>query len=77
MGKIQYLMRTEGITQLGIRYEDAVEMQLLIPEMEADALEKKITEVTAGKALLDRQDKLAFGMAGDEVILLESTGLHE
>lgn len=70
MGKIQYLMRTEGIIQLDICYEDAVEMQLLVPEMKADALEKKITEVTAGRALLERQDKLAYGMAGDEVVLL-------
>lgn len=67
IGKIQYLMRTDGILELDARYADAVELELLIPEDTVSVMEKNITELTAGKASLERQERLAFGIKENEV----------
>ena len=37
-----------------------------------DRVEDEITEKTAGRAVLHRQEELRFGMAGGEVILLQN-----
>lgn len=70
MGKIQYLARTLGLTELDTRYADDVEMILLVPETVIEQAEQEITEKTAGKAVIDRQDRLHYGIADGEVILL-------
>lgn len=70
IGKIQYLARTMKLTELHTEYADDVQMILLVPEGAADQAEKEITEKTAGKAVIDRQDKLYYGVAGGEVVLL-------
>lgn len=70
MGKIQYLARTLGLTELDTRYADDVEMILLVPETVIEQAEQEITEKTAGKAVIDRQDRLHYGVADGEIILL-------
>lgn len=70
MGKIQYLARTLGLTELDTQYADDVEMILLVPETVIEQAEQEITEKTAGKAVIDRQDRLHYGIADGEIILL-------
>ena len=70
MGKIQYLARTLGLTELDTQYADDVEMILLVPETVIEQAEQEITEKTAGKAVIDRQDRLHSAIADGEIILL-------
>ena len=70
MGKIQYLARTLGLTELDTQYADDVEMILLVPETVIEQAEQEITEKTAGKAVIDRQDRLHYGIADGVIILL-------
>lgn len=70
MGKIQYLARTMDWRELDAVYADDVEMILLVPEALADEAEREITEKTAGKAVIERQEGLHYGIADGEVILL-------
>lgn len=70
IGKLQYLARTRGLSELASRYEDVVTLELLVPCEEIEAVETEITEKTSGKAKLERGNRVRYGMAGDEVILL-------
>lgn len=68
MGKIQYLVRIGGYTEIDTIYAEDVQMVLLIPEEQMEAVHKEITEKTAGKATIEIQDRLLYGMADGEVI---------
>lgn len=70
IGKLQYLARTRGLHELSTDYADAVCMKLLVPCEEIESIENEITEKTAAKAKLERGERVRFGLAGDEVILL-------
>ena len=39
-----------------------------VPEDRIDAVEKDITEQTAGKAQMEREEKVAYGMSGEEIV---------
>jgi uncharacterized YigZ family protein len=69
-GKIQYLARAMELTELDTLYSDDVEMILLVPEEIIDKMEHDITEKTAGKTLIERQDKLHYGITDGNVVLL-------
>lgn len=70
IGKLQYLVRSMELSELDTVYADQVEMILLVPSGQVDRVEKEITEKTAGKAVLERQEELRYGVADGEVILL-------
>lgn len=69
MGKIQYLARTMELTELDTVYSDGVEMYLLVPEDAADRFEADVVEKTAGKARIDRQDEVRYGVADGKVVI--------
>lgn len=69
MGKIQYLARTMELTELDTVYSDGVEMYLLVPEDAADRFEADVVEKTAGKAKIDRQDEVRYGVADGKVVI--------
>ena len=69
VGKLQYLARNRQLPELSCDYADAVTMELLVPEDAVWAVETEITEMTSGKAQIERVEPLQYGMAGDEVIL--------
>lgn len=69
MGKIQYLARTMELTELDTVYSGGVEMYLLVPEDAADRFEADVVEKTAGKAKIDRQDEVRYGVADGKVVI--------
>lgn len=70
MGKLQYLARTGGLAELDTVYADQVDMVLLVPSGQIDRVEREITDQTAGKAGLEQQGEVRYGMADGRVILL-------
>lgn len=68
IGKLQYLARTLELHELDTQYGELVQMTLLVPEDQIDAVEKDITEQTAGKAQMEREEKVAYGMSGKEIV---------
>ncbi len=69
IGKIQYLTRTRGFHELEISYADGVEEILLVQEEQIEAAEQEITEKTAGRATLERLDRVRYGVADGQVVL--------
>lgn len=69
MGKIQYLARTMELTELDTVYSDGVEMYLLVPEDAADRFEADVVDKTAGKAKIDRQDEVRYGVVDGKVVI--------
>lgn len=67
LGKIQHLMRTEGILELDSQYGERVELLLLIPD-EAAEFEAKITEITAGTADIAWRERVSYCLAGREAV---------
>ncbi len=70
VGKLQYLVRTKGLTELDTVYADQVEMMILVPSVKIDKVEQEITDQTAGKAEFERQGEVRYGTADGEIILL-------
>lgn len=70
MGKIQYLARTMELAELDISYAEAVELVLLVPGELADKAEKEIAEKTAGKARVEREEQVYYGVAEGETVIL-------
>lgn len=70
IGRLQYLVRSLELPELDTVYADQVEMFLLVPSGQISKVEQEITEKTAGKALIERQEELRYGIADGEVVLL-------
>ncbi|MCI8512841.1 MAG: YigZ family protein [Lachnospiraceae bacterium] len=66
LGKIQYIVRQQGITTLDTVYTENVELKLLVPAAEYGEVEKKLIEGTNGTAVLEK---------GEEVWFAEGPGL--
>ncbi len=70
VGKLQYLTAQLGITILDTEYTDQVVMILLVPLTVLGQIKAQITEKTNGQAVMEEQDKVYYGLAGDRVIIL-------
>lgn len=70
VGKLQYLARTRGLHEMASEYADAVMMELLVPCENIEEVEAEITEKTLGKAKMERSERVRFGIAENQVILL-------
>lgn len=70
VGKLQYLARTRGLHEMASEYADAVMMELLVPCENIEEVEAEITEKTSGKAKMERSERVRFGIAENQVILL-------
>lgn len=69
IGKLQYLVAAGGYTMLSTEYTDIVTARVLVTPSEQDALIKKVTEATSGKAEIEVEEELWFADNNGEVIL--------
>jgi len=70
IGKLQYLARSLDLKEMDTQYGETVTTTLLVPRKDLEKVEKEITEQTAGKALLDAQDMVKYGLIDDQVVFL-------
>lgn len=71
IGKIQYIIGQMELTVEEIQYTDIVTLLILLPLEQAETFEKKVIEVTAGKAEITDIREVYYGIIQKEVILLE------
>ena len=55
---------------LDTEYTDKVVVKLLVPEDKLDEMDKKVTEATSGKAKIEIEDTVFYGIRDKEVIIL-------
>lgn len=70
IGKLQYIAGQMGLTTIHTEYTDIVEIQLMVPMELSKEFEKKVTEATNGKAVIQVLKEMYFGVMEGEVILL-------
>lgn len=71
IGKIQYIIGQMELMVEEIQYTDIVTLLILLPLEQAETFEKKVIEVTAGKAEITDIREVYYGIIQKEVILLE------
>lgn len=71
LGKLQYLISQMELILLDTSYMDMVLITVLVPEEVCAAFAKKVTEVTAGKAVMQVLGNVSYGILEGKVILLE------
>jgi len=72
VGKLQYLVASEGVTELNTAYSDQAVMHLLVPTEMVTSFHNKVVEITAGKAEWKELGATLYGLCAGEVILLTS-----
>ena len=70
IGKLQYIAATMELHTLDTEYTDKVVVKLLVPEDKLDEMDKKVTEATSGKAKIEIEDTVYYGIHDKEVIIL-------
>lgn len=70
IGKIQYLLAQNSIIQLNAEYTDKVVVTALVPIAMTEAVKAALTEGTGGRAKMEEQDSVYFGIQGNQVLLL-------
>lgn len=68
IGKLQHMMSDKDLAVTDTLYTEQVELRLLVPLTEIDALEKEMTEATAGKAEIRHLEDVEYAVAGGKVI---------
>ena len=68
LGKIQYILGEENITVLDSEYTDQVVLTLLVPVDAVEPLMAKLTEGTNGRCVIERAEKLYYGLLGKEIV---------
>lgn len=71
LGKIQYLLAQRGIYTLETEYTDLVEMTVIVPLSEEQAVIGEITEGTSGKSDITQIGKCWFAQIGQEIKIFE------
>ena len=71
VGKIQYILAQRDIKILASDYGENVKITALVPVSQYGFVEAEITEGTNGRAEMERQEDVYFGMIDKEVILFE------
>ena len=69
-GRIQHLFSDKEISPLSIRYTDTVSCDLALTKEQGDILLPALTEITAGRAVIDRLDEAEFLLTDKGVLLL-------
>ena len=70
IGKLQYIAATMELHTLDTEYTDKVVVKLLVPEEKLVEMDKKVTEATSGKAKIEIEDTVYYGIRDKEVIIL-------
>lgn len=71
VGKIQYLLGQNGIDILNSEYGQDVRMELLVPEGMMEDVTAAITEVTAGRACVQKGKSLFFAKNQKELLVFD------
>ncbi len=72
LGKIQYILGRQKIPILNSVYTDKVELEVLLPDKEADSIKTTLTEATSAKAALHESEKCWFAWIEGTPTILES-----
>ena len=72
IGKIQYLLAQEGLMPTNTKYTDIVIVTVPVPVDQAIQLKAKIIEGTNGRAKIQANRQLYYGIVGKETILFDS-----
>lgn len=70
MGKIQYIVNTDGYFLGETDYSDVVKMTVYVPEEEKNIFEEKITNATSAKAEIIVEDNIEYGISEDNKIII-------
>lgn len=70
IGKLQYIAATMELHTLDTEYTDKVIMKLLVPVEQQNELEQKVVEATSGRATIEIEDMIYYGVYNGELILL-------
>lgn len=68
VGRVQHIVSANGIFTENVIYGADVEYYFLTDAAESDIFIDKITEITAGKSLIEKGDGVWFGVVGDTVV---------
>lgn len=71
VGKLQYVAGQMGLTILDTQYTDQVDMTFMVPVDQTGSFLSQVTEKTAGRAQIEREGTLYYGMLDGEMILFE------
>jgi uncharacterized YigZ family protein len=70
VGKLQYLVASEEVTELNTEYTDLAIMNLLVPKEKVEDFQSKVIENTAGKVEWNELGETLYGTSSGQVILL-------
>ncbi|SES64673.1 YigZ family protein [[Clostridium] polysaccharolyticum] len=70
IGKLQYIAATMELHTLDTEYTDKVVVKLLVPDDKLNEMDKKVTEATSGKAKIEIEATVSYGIHNGEIILL-------
>lgn len=71
IGKLQYIVATNGYTMLSTDYTDVVTARVMVLPSEQDGFIKKVTEATSGRAEIEEEGELWFADNDGSVLLFE------
>lgn len=71
VGKIQYILGQRGIKILESDYGECVKITALVPVDIYGQVEVELIEGTNGKAMLEKQEEIYFGVVEQEIILFD------
>ena len=72
LGKIQYILGQRGLTILDSVYTDRVDLNVLLPETQMQAVIAEITEGTNGQAVIELQEECYFANIDGEMKTFEN-----
>lgn len=68
IGKLQYIAAQMKLHTLDTQYTEVVHAYYMIPNVQAEAFEKEVTEASAGKATIEMIDELYYAIINNELI---------
>ncbi len=71
-GKVQFYLQTSDIKILNTDYSDSVSFSVCIPTNDADTFKNKITDLTSGRATVEKKDDVRFFLLGSETVIEQS-----
>lgn len=71
IGKLQYLFGQRKIPIIDSEYGEAVKMQVLMPNAEAESIKKAVTEATNARASITDVKELYYAVSEGEYLLFE------
>jgi len=69
IGKLQYIVGQMELNTMDTQYTDIVKMEILVPFKDCNLFEKKVIEASNGKAKIDAQQEMYFGILNGKLLL--------